>query len=251
VKNIIFRHLHALRSLDLGTNESNWMHNWHLTNISMPLTFLRLVLDNPQDLIRLMLTRPLSLSLKHLHIMLRDIMSEYNFRLPSKDQLFPMKQLYTFTLVKSFRWKLKNELSFLDILTSAEMMPMLRRINFSINLNDDELSRIKQCSIFQDHRCVDVHFVLCIENNDGHIQLKKLIPHGSVSYPREVMGSVFTVNYWYDVGYSSTVQLARVKSFEVQNQNSFHCFSFSVLDIILIDVCCGILFHGLSKSSFN
>jgi len=186
------------------------MRTWRLTNISMPLTFLRVVLDTPYDLIRLMLTRPLSKTLQHLHITLTDILAGFNFRLPSKDQLVPMIQLRTFTLVKSFRWKLKNELTFVDILTSADMMPMLRRINLSINVNNNELNRIKQCSIFNDHRCVDVHFVLCIEDCNANIQLLNLIPHGSLSHPREVRGSAFMINSWYNIGYSTTVHLSRV-----------------------------------------
>jgi hypothetical protein len=188
------------------------MHAWHLTNISTPLTFLRIVLNSPYDVIRLILTPPLSKTLKHLHITLTDIRCAFDFRLPTKDQLIPMTQLHTFTLVKSFLWKLKNELAFIDILTSADMMPMLRRINLSITLNNDELNRIKQCSIFNDRRCVDVHFALCVVDYeyDAYIQLIKLIPHGSLSYPREVRGSAFMINSWYDIGYSTTVHLSRV-----------------------------------------
>ncbi|CAF1595267.1 unnamed protein product [Rotaria sp. Silwood1] len=139
-----------------------------------------------------------------------DIRFDFVFHLPNKDQLVSMIQLHTFTLVKSFLWILKNELTSIDILTSADMMPMLRSINLSITLNNDELNHIKQCSIFNDHRCVNVHFVLCIDDYDTNIQLKKLILHDSLSYPRKVMGSVFTVNYWYNIEYSTTVNLSRI-----------------------------------------
>jgi hypothetical protein len=176
----------------------------------MSLTFLRIVLDNPYKIIGLMLTRPLSETLKHLHITLNDFMSDLDFRLPRKDQLVPMKELNTFTLVKSFRWRLKNELTSIDILTSSDIMPVLRRINLSITVNIDELYRIKQCSIFNDHRCVDVHFVLCIDDLDANFRLTNLIPHGSLSHPREVRGSAFMINSWYNIGYSTTVQFTRV-----------------------------------------
>lgn len=178
----------------------------------MSLTFLRIVLDNPYDILRLMLTRPLSKTLKHLHITLTDIPSDFDFCLPNKDGLVSMVQLETFTLVKSFLWKLKNELTFIDMLTSADIMPMLRRIKLAITLNNDELNRIKQCSIFNDYRSVDVHFVLCVNEFYTNMQLKKLIPYGSRSFPREVMGSIFTVNYWYNVGYSTTPHLSQVNS---------------------------------------
>jgi len=137
-------------------------------------------------------------------------MCNSDVHLPNKDQLVAMKKLYTFTFVKSFLWKLKNELTFIDIITSTDIMPLLRRINLSITLDNDEFNRIKQCSIFNDYRCVDVHFVLCINDYDANFRLTNLIPRGSLSYPREIMGSAFMFNYWHNIGYSTPVHLSQV-----------------------------------------
>ncbi|CAF4156004.1 unnamed protein product [Adineta steineri] len=154
-----------------------------------------------------MLTRRLSETLKHLHITLNDFVDDFDLRLPRKDQLVPMKELQTFTLIKSYSWKLKNELILIDLLTNAAIMPMLRQINLSITLNINELYCLKQCSIFNDYRCIDVHFVLYIDVFDPTFQLKDLIPHGSLSYPRKIMGSMLMFNYWYDIGYSTSIRL--------------------------------------------
>jgi hypothetical protein len=202
VKNIILRQLPALRSLDLGTNRYNRMLHWRINSILVPLTYIRIVLNNPYDLLRLMLTRPLSETLRHLHVKLTDLSDNFNFCLPNKDQFILMSQLHTFTFVKSFLWKLKNELTFVDMLTGVNVMPMLRRVNLAITLNSDELNHIKQCSIFNDYRSVDVHFALCFDDSYQNIKLKNLIPHGSISHPREVVGSVFMVNHMANIGYS-------------------------------------------------
>lgn len=212
VENIIFRHLHSLRSLDFGPNDFNGILSWHITHTCTRLTFLRVSLWWPFDVVRLMSTSPLPETLKYLHISVSDIVRGNLPRLPNRQQLAPMKQLRSFTFFKSFLWKFDNELAFIELLTCEDMMPMLQRVKLSISLNNHEFNRFKQCSIFNDHRCIDVHFALCFEDDDRCFDSTDLIPHGSFSYPKEVRGSALMVNYWYDIGYSSSVALSRVSS---------------------------------------
>ncbi|CAF0964394.1 unnamed protein product [Adineta ricciae] len=130
-----------------------------------------------------MLTPHLSMTLKHLHIIVRGAQNMTYFHVPNKHRLVVMKQLETFTFVKSFIWKFENELQFIELLTSADIMPVLRRVNLSIALDTEELNRIKQSSIFDDYRCIDVHFALHIVDVNA--------------------------SYWYDVGYSTSVESNR------------------------------------------
>ena len=55
-----------------------------------------------------------------------------------------------------------------------------------------------------------VHFTLYIVDVCARFQLLNLIPRGSAAHPGNVKGSAFMFNYWYDVGYSSSVEHSRV-----------------------------------------
>ncbi|CAF3412823.1 unnamed protein product [Rotaria socialis] len=107
VQNILLLHLSALRSLDLGTNNYNRMLFWRITSISVPLTYIRIVLNT------------------QLHVKLSDCYWDFEFPLPTPNVLPRMNQLHTFTFAKSFQWKLNAEWTFVEILTSANVMPIL------------------------------------------------------------------------------------------------------------------------------
>ncbi|CAF1652071.1 unnamed protein product [Adineta ricciae] len=234
VKNIIFRHLHSLRSLDFGPNDFNGVYDWRITHISARLTFLRVSLWWPSDVVRLISTPPLPETLKYLYISLSDITCGMLSRLPNKQQLAPMKQLRSFTFMKSFIWRFDNELAFIELLTCEDIMPMLQRVKLSIILNNHEFDRFKQCSIFNDHRCIDVHFALCIEDYDRCFNSTDLIPHGSFSYPKEVRGSALMVNYWYNIGYSTTVSLSRKSRYQFDRRWVWYTHSWSFQTFYMI-----------------
>jgi hypothetical protein len=148
-----------------------------------------------------MSTVPLSETLEQLHVKLSDCNGTFGFNFPTPDQLARMDRLHTFTFTKSFSWKLNTEWTLVEMLTSKNVMPVLRRANLAIVLTVIDLDRMRQSSIFSDFRCVDIHFALCIHGPYQYIKMRDFIPCGSHSHPKQVMYSAFTIKHWYDMAY--------------------------------------------------
>ena len=172
--------------------------SWLITTEIVPLTYLRLVLPNIRSLVRLMSTPPLANTLRQLHVKIGDSMLDSSYRLSTPNLMIRMVNLHTFTLVQTFFSRLTIEWEDFDILTSSNVMPILRRANISLFITTDELNHISSSAIFTDHRHVDVHFVFNLINCSQHINVTSSIPHGNRFHPREIVGVTFVVNRWSD-----------------------------------------------------
>jgi hypothetical protein len=107
-----------------------------------------------------------------------------------------MVNLHTFTLVQTFFSVLKIEWTDFEILTSSNVMPILRRANVSLFINTNDLSCIGSTPLFTDHRHVDVHFAFNLINCPQYIKVTPYIPRGNRFHPREIVGATFVVNHW-------------------------------------------------------
>ncbi|CAF2487096.1 unnamed protein product [Rotaria sp. Silwood2] len=194
----IFNHLPALRSLDLGMEPSFFLHRWPFQTIQTPLINLTITLVGTRDLLLIMSTKPLAHTLQQLHITMSDISDNLNHR-PHNINLLPrMERLHTFTFVKSYDWHRAEEWTFLDSLTFSSIMPILRRINFSIVIDADDLIRMNRSALFTDIRHIDVHYAFMINDDRSHIELRKYLPFNNQSYSRPIASATFISGCWPD-----------------------------------------------------
>ncbi|CAF4986197.1 unnamed protein product [Rotaria sp. Silwood1] len=195
IENFIFIHLPALRSLDVGMNY--YGTRWFFTTAIVSLTYLRIVVSTMDMLVRLMSTTPLSTTLHQLHVKVGN--SNFNTRLPLPTSLsIRMVSLHIFTLVQTFFSMLTIEWVFFEMLTSSNVMPVLRRANMSIFIDINDINCISSSSLFTDHRHVDVHFAFSLINCPRYVEVTQYIPRGNRFRPREIVGATFVVNYWRD-----------------------------------------------------
>ncbi|CAF2955633.1 unnamed protein product [Rotaria sp. Silwood2] len=196
IENFILIHLPALRSLDLGMNY--YGTRWFFTTAIVSLTYLRIVVSTMDMLVRLMSTPPLSTTLHQLHVKVGN--SDFNTRSPisTSPLSIRMVSLHTFTLVQTFFSMLTIEWVFFEMLTSSNVMPVLRRANVSIFIDISDLNCISSSSLFTDHRHVDVHFAFSLINCPRYVEVTQYIPRGNRFRPREIVGATFVVNYWCD-----------------------------------------------------
>ncbi|CAF1271985.1 unnamed protein product [Adineta ricciae] len=195
----ILNNMFALRSLNLGMESSFFLHTWSFKTIQLPLTHLTVALHFICDLINLMLTDPLSHTLEQLHITLArncDIESSMD----AVSHLSRMKTLHTFTFAKSFEWQSNYEWSFIDRLTSAKVMPALRRMSFALVINYIDLIEMENSALFTDFRHIDVHysFIIVAPSRESHAVLLNHVPRGSQSHPREIVSVTFMSGPWPD-----------------------------------------------------
>ena len=80
------------------------------------------------------------------------------------------------------------------MLTSSEVMPVLKRIHFIVAIRMSDLKRIDQSMLFNDDRNVDAHFAMLLHSNQCHVELTKRIPHGSRSHPRSIASATYLRN---------------------------------------------------------
>ncbi|CAF3140209.1 unnamed protein product, partial [Rotaria sp. Silwood2] len=193
----ILRGLRALRSLDFGMESSFFLPFWSLEEIKTPLTYLRITTSAIIIIIHLMLTQPLRHTLQQFHVKLNDIHSDPYLDISAAKLLSRMEALHTFTFVKSFNWHFTKEWTFLDILTSS-VMPILRRVNFAIVINTDDLIRMNHSALFTDYRHVDVHYAFVINDDRLHGKLSKYVPCSSQSLPRQIASATFISECWPD-----------------------------------------------------
>lgn len=194
INNILFVHLPALRSLDLGVGYYGTY--WPFTTAIVPLTYLRLHLPSMQSLVKLMSTPPLSNTLRHLHV---EIGNSYWNR--SSRDLVPtvsiqMANLHTFTLVQTFFCTRTMEWTLFEWLTSSNVMPALQRANIAFFVNINDFNRIRSAPLFADHRHVIVNFAFSLISCPQYTEVTRFIPCGSRFYPREIVGVTFMVNTW-------------------------------------------------------
>jgi hypothetical protein len=192
MQNILFIYLPALRSLDLAMDY--YATRWPVTTVMVPLNYLRLVLPSTDILIRLMSTPSLSQTLRQLHVRL-----SYNERPPPTPNLsISMTKLHIFTLVQTFFSMFTIEWIFFEMLTSFNVMPVLRRANISIFIDNKDVNCLSSSPLFTDHRHVDVHFAVSLVNCPQYADITQYIPHGNRFHPREIVGVSFVVNHRSD-----------------------------------------------------
>ncbi|CAF4089515.1 unnamed protein product, partial [Rotaria sordida] len=100
--------------------------------------------------------------------------------------------------LRSFKWHFMEEWTLLDMLTSSRVMPILRRMTFSIVINAVDLNHMNHSAIFTDYRHVDVHYAFIFDDNRSHSELSKFVPYGSQSHPREIASGTFISECWPD-----------------------------------------------------
>ncbi len=194
INNVLLIHLPALRSLDLSMNHyQTW---WPITTAITPLTYLRLSLASMKILLRVISTQPLSNTLRQLHVQIGISFIKSHSPVCMSNLSIRMVNLHTFTLVQTFFSVLKIEWTDFEILTSSNVMPILRRANVSLFINTNDLSCIGSTPLFTDHRHVDVHFAFNLINCPQYIKVTPYIPRGNRFHPREIVGATFVVNHW-------------------------------------------------------
>ncbi|CAF4861796.1 unnamed protein product, partial [Rotaria sp. Silwood1] len=193
----ILNHLSALRSLDFGMESSFFLHHWPFKTIQVPLVYLAITLNITRTLLDIMSTEPLSHTLEQLHIKLLD--ESYLINSLGAIRLLPrMKALHTFSFVKSSNWHSIVEWTFVNLLTSSNIMPVLRRMNFSLVISVDDLIRMRNSALFTDFRHIDVHYAFIIDDDRPHIELLNYVPLGSQSHPRQMASATFISDCWPD-----------------------------------------------------
>jgi hypothetical protein len=145
-------------------------------------------------LIRLILTTPLSDTLRQLLVRISDSCSPLSI----SNLSIRMINLHTFTLVQTFSSMLTIEWTIFEMLTSSNVMPVLRHANVSICININDLNRISSSPLFTDYRHVDVHFAINLINCSQYINVTQYIPRGNRFHPREIASVIFLVKYVSD-----------------------------------------------------
>jgi hypothetical protein len=180
----------ALQSLDFGMN--NYGTCWPFTTAVVPLTYLRIDLPCMDALIRLISTPPLCDTLRQLHVHVdnaKSVISTFNLSIQ-------MIHLHTFTFVQTFFSELTTKWRIFEMLTSSNVMPVLRRLNMSLFIDMNDLNHIGSSPLFTNHRHVDIHFAFNLINCPQYIEMTQYIPRGSRSHPREIIGVTFVVKLW-------------------------------------------------------
>ncbi|CAF1063810.1 unnamed protein product [Rotaria sordida] len=188
--------LPTLQSIDLGMDTSFCLHKWPFKMIQAPLIYLKISLGRTYLLIDILSTKPLSSTLQQLHIKILDFCGDIDFSLRKKDFLPRMESLHTFTFVKSLKWHSSEEWTFVNVLTTSKVMPVLRRMNFSIVIDVNNLNQMAHSALFHDDRHIDVHYVFMINDNRQHFELSQYVPHGSLSHPRQIASATFISECW-------------------------------------------------------
>ncbi|CAF4498120.1 unnamed protein product [Rotaria sp. Silwood2] len=185
-----------LQSLDLGMETSFVLYKWPFKAIEAPLTYLKISLARTHFLIDIFSTKPLSYTLKQLHIKIRDLCGDFGFSLRNKGLLHRMESLHTFTFIKSFKCYSNEEWEFVNVLTNSDIMPVLRRINFSVFIDANDLVQMTHSNLFVDDRHIDVHYVFMISDDRQHSELDEYVPRGSLSHPRQIASVTFISECW-------------------------------------------------------
>ncbi|CAF1028777.1 unnamed protein product [Adineta steineri] len=184
----ILPHLNALRSLDLGQGIDLGLPLWHVTTIECSLNYLRIPLQHIKQLCQVMSLEKLSTTLEELHVGMRSLDAGAHNDLPDELVLSKMINLHSFSLVQSIFTDNRIEWSTIEILTTANVMPVLRKMNLILFISLDDVDCIKKSALFTDNRQIDIQFAFIMDENSLATQLSEYIPHGSRFHPREIVG---------------------------------------------------------------
>jgi hypothetical protein len=80
-----------------------------------------------------------------------------------------MEALHTFTFVKWLVSYSDKEWTSIDALTSTDVMPFLRRMNFAVLMDADDLLQMSRSALFTD----------CRHSDRSHQELDEYVPRGS------------------------------------------------------------------------
>ena len=196
MNDILLVQLPALRCLDLGVNYHRT--GWPFTTMIVPLTYIRLHLQDTETLVELMSTPPLSNTLRQLHIEMGNDRFDLSSHALISTLSIGMINLHTFTLVQKCFSVLTVEWTNVELLTSSRVMPALRRANVALFVDINDFSRISSASLFTDHRQVEVNFAFSLVNCRRYNEMTQFIPRGGCFHPREIAGVTFVVNDWCD-----------------------------------------------------
>jgi len=116
--------------------------------------------------------------------------------LRDKDLLPRMESLHTFTYIKSLKQYSNEKWTFVNILTSCNVMPILQRMKFSVGIDVNDLNEMIYSPLFNDDRHIDIHYVLMVNDNREDFKLNQYIPHGSLSHPRQIVSVTFISESW-------------------------------------------------------
>ena len=75
-------------------------------------------------------TEPLAQTLQRLHITINDNTYSLRYNLNDVSSLPQMKALEVFSIAKTFKYQFGNEWTFIDQITSINVMPTLRQMSF-------------------------------------------------------------------------------------------------------------------------
>lgn len=190
--------------------------DWRIAPVQVPLTHLRLTVNDRVELLRIMATKPLCNTLRQLHVKIRDINVLGILHLSEVDVSISMPSLHTFTFMKPLYHEAIEEWALIDMLTSSQVMPVLKRIHLIVAVTMSDLERIDQSMVFNDDRNVDVHFAMLLHDNQCHAEVTKHIPRGSRSHPRSIASATYYRNMSdYDWRQKLPVHLSVSDLFEV------------------------------------
>ncbi|CAF2852935.1 unnamed protein product, partial [Rotaria sp. Silwood2] len=192
----ILCYLPTLQSLDLGMETSFYLHKCPFQTISTPLIYLKISINRTLDVIDILSTKPLSHTLKQLHIKMPDFCGYRSFSSFDKNTLPRIESLHTFIFAKSFKWHSSEKWSFVNVLTTCNVMPMLRPMNFSLFINVNNLYQMNNSLLFNDHCHINVHYAFIIHNNRQHCEFNQHVPRDSLSHRRQIANATFISEYW-------------------------------------------------------
>ncbi|CAF1345840.1 unnamed protein product [Rotaria sordida] len=89
-----------------------------------------------------------------------------------------------------------EEWTLVNLLTASKVMPVLRRMNFSIVIDINDLNKMNHSALFDDDRHIDVHYVFMISDNREHFEVNQYVPHGSLSHSRKIVSATFISECW-------------------------------------------------------
>jgi hypothetical protein len=173
---------------------SFFLHHWPFKTIQLPLIYLAITLSTTCILLDIMSTEPLSHTLEQLHTRLANE-SNLQDNLDAINILPQMKTLHTFSFVKSFHWYSIVEWRFLNLLTSSNIMPVLRRLNFSLVINVHDLIQMRNSAVFTDFRHIDINFAFVINDERPH---KELVNYVTQFHSRQIASATFISDCWPD-----------------------------------------------------
>jgi len=143
----------------------------------------------------------------------------------------------------------------MDLLTSSKIMPVLRRMNFSLVIDVDDLLEMKNSKLFTDSRHIDVHYAIITNDDCPHIELLNFLPYGSHFHPRQIASATFISDCWPDNQPFKTpgqiyVSFHLIKIISMQGYSLNYCRFFRRPNP-KIDNIYFTLYHGFSMNFFN